>query len=110
MTAPSHTVMMDIVQVARHEVLGGGKVKNQEDSKRKKERKREREREVIFHHQANILFLSDDDDSFLLSLRYQVAVHCHAGFGRTGIVVACLLVALDWCAGLEAVRIVRKQR
>jgi protein tyrosine phosphatase domain-containing protein 1 len=40
----------------------------------------------------------------------KVAVHCHAGFGRTGIVVACLaLILLDLTAE-DAVALVRSKR
>lgn len=40
----------------------------------------------------------------------KVAVHCHAGFGRTGIVVACLLIARHHMSAQNAVDTVRRKR
>jgi len=40
----------------------------------------------------------------------KVAVHCHAGYGRTGIVVACLALILENLTAKEAVALVRKKR
>lgn len=40
----------------------------------------------------------------------KIAVHCHAGYGRTGIVIACILVVLDSLGSKEAVELVRRRR
>ena len=40
----------------------------------------------------------------------KVAVHCHAGFGRTGMVIACFLLYFRKMTPAEAVRAVRTQR
>lgn len=40
----------------------------------------------------------------------KVAVHCHAGFGRTGMVIACFLIYFRKMPPAEAVRAVRTQR
>jgi len=64
MTAPSTSLMMDIVQVAGHELKEGGKL----------------------------------------------AVHCHAGYGRTGIAIACMLIASERMAEDEAIQCVRTRR
>jgi protein tyrosine phosphatase domain-containing protein 1 len=40
----------------------------------------------------------------------KVAIHCHAGFGRTGIVVACLAMARNGYPADEAVQLVRTKR
>ena len=64
MTAPSLSLLLDIVQVACREIVSGGKV----------------------------------------------AVHCHAGFGRTGIVIACILIVYKSMKGEDAVSLVREKR
>eukprot|EP00939_MAST-03C_sp_MAST-3C-sp1_P002800 g2800.t1 len=40
----------------------------------------------------------------------KVAVHCHAGFGRTGMVIACFLLYFRKMTPAEAIRAVRTQR
>jgi protein tyrosine phosphatase domain-containing protein 1 len=40
----------------------------------------------------------------------KVAVHCHAGYGRTGIVVACLALILEQLSAKDAISLVRKKR
>lgn len=40
----------------------------------------------------------------------RVAVHCHAGLGRTGLAIACHLVHIGDCNAAAAVRLVRKGR
>ena len=40
----------------------------------------------------------------------KIAVHCHAGFGRTGIVCACVLIAKFKLTADEAIDLVRRQR
>ena len=40
----------------------------------------------------------------------KVAVHCHAGLGRTGVLVACYLVYSRRIGGDEAITIVREKR
>lgn len=40
----------------------------------------------------------------------KIAVHCHAGYGRTGIIIACVLIAKDGVAAKEAIAYVRSRR
>jgi hypothetical protein len=40
----------------------------------------------------------------------KIAVHCHAGFGRTGIAVACVLIVRDLLTASQAVQLVRMRR
>ena len=40
----------------------------------------------------------------------KVAVHCHAGLGRTGVLIACYLVYANRLRANEAVRLVRNKR
>lgn len=40
----------------------------------------------------------------------KIAVHCHAGFGRTGIIVACVLIAGDGFSAEESISVVRQRR
>jgi hypothetical protein len=64
MTVPSIQQMMDIVNIAIHEIDAGGKI----------------------------------------------AVHCHAGFGRTGIAVACIMLAKEQLVAHNVINYVRKRR
>ncbi len=45
-----------------------------------------------------------------LSRDGRIAVHCHAGYGRTGLAIACILIAMDQFSSEEAIRTVRQQR
>lgn len=40
----------------------------------------------------------------------KVAIHCHAGYGRTGIAIACILIAKDGLNANEAVSCIRSRR
>lgn len=40
----------------------------------------------------------------------KIAVHCHAGFGRTGLVVACILMLVNKLGCKEAIELVRRKR
>lgn len=40
----------------------------------------------------------------------KAAVHCHAGLGRTGLVIACYLVYRERMTPLQAIRAVRRDR
>ena len=40
----------------------------------------------------------------------KIAVHCHAGFGRTGLTIACILIAFFGMNGQEAINLVREKR
>jgi hypothetical protein len=40
----------------------------------------------------------------------RVAIHCHAGYGRTGTAAACILIALDELTAQEAIELVRQRR
>jgi hypothetical protein len=64
MTAPSMSMLLDIVQVALHEIKKGSKL----------------------------------------------ALHCHAGYGRTGTVIACILIAKEGMDSLAAIKLVRAKR
>lgn len=64
MTAPSMSVLLDIVQVALHEINRGAKV----------------------------------------------AVHCHAGYGRTGTVIASVIMAKEGLDAQAAIKLVRQKR
>ncbi|KAF4031324.1 Protein-tyrosine phosphatase [Phytophthora infestans] len=48
--------------------------------------------------------------SVLLTGRHKVAVHCHAGYGRTGIAIACALIFLHNIPPELAIRLVRRDR
>ncbi|CAI5517997.1 unnamed protein product, partial [Closterium sp. Naga37s-1] len=48
--------------------------------------------------------------SLAIGRRHKVAVHCHAGLGRTGLVIACYLVAANSLAAADAVAVVRAMR
>ena len=43
-------------------------------------------------------------------LTIQIAVHCHAGYGRTGIAIASILIALRGMTGLQVIRQIRERR
>ena len=40
----------------------------------------------------------------------KIAIHCHAGFGRTGIVAACILISGDGFSADDAIGVVRQRR
>lgn len=40
----------------------------------------------------------------------QIAVHCHAGFGRTGVAVACIMMVKDQLESSQVITFVRKRR
>ena len=40
----------------------------------------------------------------------KVAIHCHAGLGRTGVLIACYLIYSRRMGGDEAIVIVREKR
>lgn len=46
----------------------------------------------------------------VLDAGQRVAVHCHAGFGRTGLLIACCLVKRRSMAAAEAIALVRARR
>ncbi|CAI5995798.1 unnamed protein product [Closterium sp. NIES-64] len=48
--------------------------------------------------------------SLAIGRRHKVVVHCHAGLGRTGLVIACYLVAANSLAAADAVAVVRAMR
>lgn len=48
--------------------------------------------------------------SVLLTGHHRVAVHCHAGYGRTGITIACALIFLHNIPPDLAIRLVRRDR
>ncbi|CAI5476125.1 unnamed protein product [Closterium sp. Yama58-4] len=48
--------------------------------------------------------------SLAIGRRHKVAVHCHAGLGRTGLVIACYLVAANSLSAADAVAVVRAMR
>lgn len=45
-----------------------------------------------------------------LSAGSKIAVHCHAGFGRTGLAIACMLIAHFNMSSKDAILTVRKNR
>lgn len=40
----------------------------------------------------------------------KIAIHCHAGFGRTGITIACILIAKERLAASSVVQFIRNRR
>lgn len=40
----------------------------------------------------------------------KVAVHCHAGFGRTGLTIACIMIAKDHLDSSQVITFIRKRR
>jgi protein-tyrosine phosphatase len=53
---------------------------------------------------------SEEFASFVGETGKNVVAHCRGGLGRTGMVVACVLVALDEHTSDEAIGVVRKAR
>jgi protein tyrosine phosphatase len=45
-----------------------------------------------------------------LSAGGKIAVHCHAGYGRTGIAIACIIMAKDHVESSQVVRFIRIRR
>lgn len=41
---------------------------------------------------------------------HRIAVHCHAGYGRTGIVIACILIVRYSMTSIAAISHVRDKR
>ncbi|EQC36753.1 hypothetical protein SDRG_06188 [Saprolegnia diclina VS20] len=48
--------------------------------------------------------------SVLAQAQQKVAVHCHAGYGRTGLAIACTLIFQHGISAAEAIAIVRRGR
>ncbi len=40
----------------------------------------------------------------------KIAVHCHAGFGRTGLAIACILIAKDQLESSSVITFIRNRR
>lgn len=40
----------------------------------------------------------------------KIIIHCHAGFGRTGVAVACILIVVEDLSASEAINLVRRKR
>ena len=40
----------------------------------------------------------------------KIVVHCHAGFGRTGIAIAAMLIANEGISSEDAIKLVREKR
>lgn len=40
----------------------------------------------------------------------QIAVHCHAGYGRTGIAIASILIALKGMTAYQVIKQIREKR
>jgi protein-tyrosine phosphatase len=45
-----------------------------------------------------------------LSSGFKIAVHCHAGYGRTGLTIACILISHFKMSSGEAIATVRHKR
>jgi len=43
-------------------------------------------------------------------LALQIAVHCHAGYGRTGMAIACILIFKDQVESSQVIRFIRNRR
>lgn len=41
---------------------------------------------------------------------YQIAVHCHAGYGRTGMAIACILIVKDQVESAQVIQFIRNRR
>ncbi len=66
MTTPTIELMLSIVDIANQELRNSTSI--------------------------NVLKGVDGASSLIVEVP-KIAVHCHAGFGRTGIVIACVLIA-----------------
>jgi protein-tyrosine phosphatase len=45
-----------------------------------------------------------------LNSGHKIAIHCHAGYGRTGIAIACILIKLQGITSDDVIRMIRSQR
>jgi protein tyrosine phosphatase len=80
MTTPPVEMMFDIVRIALNEINCGGKV-----------------------GPNSVIKITP-------KCLYQVAVHCHAGFGRTGIVIASIMMAKYRYDAERTISIIRQKR
>jgi len=66
----------------------------------------------FFDNVANLPIISPSGNPPLYSLFffYQAAVHCHAGLGRTGVLIACYLIYSIRLTSHEAIMKVREAR
>ena len=65
--------------------------------------------DVHLSHQL-ISLVSFSFQSLPLPCVIQIAVHCHAGLGRTGVVICCFLIFIYRCKAREAISFVRSKR
>jgi len=45
-----------------------------------------------------------------LNSGHKIAIHCHAGYGRTGIAIACILIKLQGISSADVIRMIRMRR
>lgn len=83
MTIPTMELMLNIANIACHELSAGRKV--------------------------NTSFYILVENSVLI-VAPQIAVHCHAGFGRTGIAIACIMIVKDLLQASNVIPFIRKRR
>ncbi|KAI0982466.1 hypothetical protein GJ496_000390 [Pomphorhynchus laevis] len=68
---------------------------------------------IVDYGSAPVSLLLDATRQMRLTLTYpesKIAVHCHAGLGRTGMLIACFLILNQGMSANDAIYIIRKTR
>jgi protein-tyrosine phosphatase len=100
MTAPSVSMMMEIAHLGTAEINRGGKVSQYT--------------QPHLPH-LTLLYRNIFITAVIILLRLslhllQIAVHCHAGYGRTGMAIACILIFKDQVESAQVITFIRNRR